>query len=179
MRVADLPLARRRSGRFSRADFHSGKRAANKLLYASSVRMNLEIILHTDTRQNRDRGERVKYRFGIFDEIAVDETISGEIESDLAPLRLEFRSIAQRANPDATNLNGLKTHRCYREFVGAAAAGCFRKPSYRRSFVFPALIHRNRAVISDHVASVNDTAQITLIETRTLVDTRRKSIVDV
>lgn len=45
-----------------------------------------------------------------------------------------------------------------------AAAGCSRKLSYREPFVFSALIHRNRIIISDRVAGVNDTAQITLIE---------------
>lgn len=45
-----------------------------------------------------------------------------------------------------------------------AAADCSRKLSYRQPFVFYALIHRNRIIITDRTAGVNDTAQITLIE---------------
>jgi len=45
-----------------------------------------------------------------------------------------------------------------------AVAGCSRKLSYRQPFVFYALIHRNQRTIINDAVGVNDTAQITFIE---------------
>lgn len=68
------------------------------------------------------------------------------------------------------NLNGLKLHCTLSE----VRRRCSRKLSYRHPFVFYTLIHRNRTIISDGAAGVNDTAQITLIERTVMLQGRKK-----